>query len=760
MKHAILQKRFDTVSANHIASLWERVVSGVDTYLDEVDHKIAWECEEIQVEFRTLENAPMVALLSEGDHPTDGNDVLFLIINDIVGGYNRFVRRLGDCYNSDIVEELHPQSVATGCGGAVSVASAISISPSDLSLIVSSYWKSDEDGYDLSGLHAALRREIGFRRLPPVIMNPSKGLREPFRFRDDNLCSLDDTGGPLLVHVSENNECFANRQDFSLVDNVRQSLLALEMSFGDANVRRTLSDNFYSFDYTQLRLMLEGCRSLLSSVSMARVDFDSVDAALHAGTSWHDSFGSTLDLLHSFGFPELNSSQLQLLTSLDAAQFVELTNFFSYQLATESYLFANLPLCMTDPLTDDAREQIDSRLDRLCDDQGPEKVAENIEEFTRDVLRFYESQIREASSSNRSLKGYLAEANFCDDQDPVCALLPAKVSVHNYVSLRQHLYQRKLAFLSNKHPKTTTSEVNRNIDDSVIQLFTRPSRGRCWLWEDGVESDVMKFRYEGTMPYVENWSLWFERNDDLGQNLEETNDYLTPECQSGENADGDVSMDEAESIASDTRSMDIDEYDGDAKEEDVITVRSASILQRWWRKQLSEFDRGEDYMMGDGYKDMFYMSEDNEDMFDPDGAEKQKIENIDRKAFQDDHDSTSSSPRESAETDNVRSEEACMNQSPLKHVLESRVDASSVQSSILDSVQYGSVDAERAMRLWLDDNRLPQGVADELLESGARDIDDVAELVESYPEILATLKIKPFDRVKLQKAVKTHQNSA
>jgi hypothetical protein len=733
VKLAILQKRFDTVSASHISSLWERVVSGVNAFLEEFDHKIAWECEEIQVEFHTLENAPMVALLSEGDHPTDGNDVLFLIINDIVGGYNRFVRQLADCFDSDIVEELHPRSVSAGCGGAVSVASAISISPSDLTLIVSSYWKPDENRYDLLGLHDALRREIGFHRSPPVIMNPSKALREPFRFRDDKLCPHDDTGEPLLVYVSGDNVCFANHQDFSLVDNVRQSLLLLEMSVGDAHVRRTLSDNFYTLGYNQLRLMLEGCRSLLASVSMACVDFDSVDTALHTGICRQDSFDSALNLLQSFGFPEMSSSQLQLLTSLDATQFVELTNFLSYQLASESYLFANLPLCMTDPLKDDDREHIDTGLDHLCEAQGPENVAKYIEEFTRDVLSFYESQIREASISNRSLKGYLAEANFCDDRDPVCALLPTRVSLHNYVSLRQHLYQRKLRFLSNNPVKMTRKEVKHNVDNSVIQLFTRPSRGRCWLWEDDDQSDPVKFRYEinsdSSMSSAKKWGLWFERSGDVGQKLDETDEDLAPECPGDKNVDGDINMDEAESITSDTRDMDFDEYGVVCKEEDNITDtkgRSASVLQKWWRKQLLEFDKGEDYMMDDRYEDMFYVFEGNVDMFDPDdGAAQHKItpsaidEDIEMRASHPDstvqYQPTSSNAREYVETDDTRSEEEQghsgeirVKESPVKQVLESRMDASSVQSSILDSVRYGSVDAERAMRLWLDDNRLPQ----------------------------------------------------
>jgi hypothetical protein len=327
----------------------------------------------------------------------------------------------------------------------------------------------------------------------------------------------------------------------------------------------------------------------------------------------------------------------------------------------------------------------------------------------------------------------------------------------------------------------TMKEVKHNFDNSMIQFFTRPSRGRCWLWEDDDEKDPGKFQYEinSSLSSAKKWSLWFERSSDVGQKLDETDEDLAPECPGDQNVDCDINMDEAESIASDTRDIFFDEYGVVCKAEDVTDTegRSASVLQRWWRKQLLEFDKGEDYMMDDGYEDMFYVFEGNVDMFDPDdGAAQHKItpsaidENIDMRASHPDstvqYQPTSSNARESVETDDARSEEEQghsgeirVKESPLKQVLESRMDASSVQSSILDSVRYGSVDEERAMRLWLDDNRLPQTVGDELLESGARDIDDIVELVVFCPEILASMKIKPLDRVKLQKAVETHQNS-
>jgi len=72
---------------------------------------------------------------------------------------------------------------------------------------------------------------------------------------------------------------------------------------------------------------------------------------------------------------------------------------------------------------------------------------------------------------------------------------------------------------------------------------------------------------------------------------------------------------------------------------------------------------------------------------------------------------------------------------------------------------YGSQQQEQAMRKWLDDNRLPQIVADEFLDLGIRNIQEVVELVKFSSELLDDMNIKKFDRIKLQRAVKALQNA-
>lgn len=618
VKQALLERRFDTASANHVARLWERVASSVNAYLLEVGHKIGWECEEIEVAFDKLENAPLMALLSEGDHPTDGNDVLFVIINSIIGEYNSFARRLADCVNSDEApsgggEEVHPKFVATGCGGAVAISTVMPLSLSYLNMIVAGYWESNKGRYNLEGLGTALQREIGLHRSPPTILNPSECLRERFRFRDEQSQPLVGAGTNVSVFVGEEGDYFANHQDHHLASGVWQSLRALEMTVGDADIRRAFSDNFHCFDYNQLRLMLEGCRNLLASVSMAFIEIETVGEALRDTTYGPVSSFTPDEALRSLGYPDLIPSHVQLLTSLNSCQLVELVRFLSFQLASESHLFATLPLCMTDPLKDAEREQIDSRLERLCEDHGSSIAVESIEEFTRDILSFYESPIRDAASSNRSLKSFLAEENFCDDNDRIFAILPTSVSVHNYVALRQHLHQRKLAFLSSE-PSGTTVPL-RNVDSKTVELFTRPSRGKCWLWQDGeMDGQEPSNEESETQParYDERWSLWFEsgRND---ADVQADHDCLESVCE--DETVEDVIMDDAGTAAS-AASMDVDEYveDGVDLQEQATMGQSASIVQHWWRRHSSQF-RDDAFLDEEvNFDDIFEDVDDDEDI--------------------------------------------------------------------------------------------------------------------------------------------------
>jgi len=66
---------------------------------------------------------------------------------------------------------------------------------------------------------------------------------------------------------------------------------------------------------------------------------------------------------------------------------------------------------------------------------------------------------------------------------------------------------------------------------------------------------------------------------------------------------------------------------------------------------------------------------------------------------------------------------------------------------------YGEPEGERQLRRWLNDHRLPQSVGDTLVEVGARDVEDVAMIMDQCKESLQDLK--PLDLHKLKKAFET-----
>jgi hypothetical protein len=748
VKPELLRRRFDSVTVTHVTALWARVASGVNQFLREVDYKIAWQCEEIQIAFTRLEEAPLVALLSEGEHPTDGNDVLFLLINDIVGTYNSYVGRLVECVasnNADLTQEqeVHPKFVATGCGGAVSMSTVMPLPRSELSRLVASCWASDDEVYDLEKLDTALRREVRLHSSPPIISDPSHCLRERFRFRDDISQSLVDARAHVSVFVGQQGECFANHQDFQLAEDARQSLLSLDMVVADEEVRRTLSDNFHSYDYNQLRLTLEGSRSLLATLSTELLEFKSVDQALWAtaGATGRSSLYNTHDALRSFGFPDMKPTQAQLLATLDAAQFVELVNYLSYQLASESHLYANLPLCMTDPLKDIDRKEINEKLVRLCDDHGAEKVVGFLEEFTRDILRFYETQIRSAASSNRSMKSFLSLNNFCDDSsDPVFALLPNRVTLHNYISLRQHLHQRKLAFLSSEpNPEATTNVFNRNIDSKTLELFTQPSRGKCWLWEADDEMDHQETcddkRGTAAAPYNDQWRLWFESLALDGQedafvmvDAENEEPAICIDSRSVEQSGG--AEEEARVADTDLESMEVDEIDSPMNEDEVEATnneKSAIILQKWWRRQTSLYDRID-----------YSFDYDDEDMDDDD----------------DDDDELPTKNQLSALVDADAVTATQDGTAPIQENAADPPDASARRATSFPQF-YDTPEVEQEMLLWLKENQLGMAVADKMIELGARSIEDAVYLVET-PEICLK-EFKVLDRIKLKNAVAAYR---
>ena len=88
-----LCERFDSVRADHILRVWDRVRSGFDKCFLENKKTLSWECEEVPIPFDTLENAMLFSLLSEGGLPNECG-FLFLARNEIVSMYNVFAEKI------------------------------------------------------------------------------------------------------------------------------------------------------------------------------------------------------------------------------------------------------------------------------------------------------------------------------------------------------------------------------------------------------------------------------------------------------------------------------------------------------------------------------------------------------------------------------------------------------------------------------------------------------------------------------------------
>lgn len=79
-----LLKRFEPTKVHCLMSLWSRVRDGLDAMLQESNHTVRWRCETVTVSFDAAANARVAELLSDGAvDPTEGNDFLFLFINEM-----------------------------------------------------------------------------------------------------------------------------------------------------------------------------------------------------------------------------------------------------------------------------------------------------------------------------------------------------------------------------------------------------------------------------------------------------------------------------------------------------------------------------------------------------------------------------------------------------------------------------------------------------------------------------------------------------
>jgi hypothetical protein len=718
MKKERLRERFDSARVHHILALWERVRVGLDSILAETNQKVHWQCEEVSIPFDKVENAQLVSLLSEGLHPTDGNDFLFLVINEAIELYNNFANKLAefsgaaDEVGDDNTEELQPRFIIRGYGGAVQLGAVAPLSKDELHWVAESSWDSETRVFR----QPELKDMINLHDPVALIANPLNHLREKFCFREGDVFSFGESNANSTITFNSGNY-FANYQDAQLFDEVQQRSSRLDMLTGDGQIRRTLVDNFHGLDYDRLRAMLEGCRSILDLLWSS--DHDSFEAIGLILNDLVDARGDSEQSGHlqAIGFPRLTEPQSRLILSLDMHQFIELVNYASSQLASEAYLFSNLPLHLTEPLTDDMEDSILTAIRCLGDELGVESVAKQVKDFSRDVLSFYEKKLLDgASKTNKSLRVFLSENNFCDTSDRVFAALPLTVTLRHYISLRQCLHQLKLSLLYRSSDSVTVAAtiVKRN------SSFTETSRGRCWLWVDENISSTEASGNEPPKAARDQLRLWFEQalpgaefvNSEIAAAEEEVDD----EAMSEVNVE---TVEKPEEVAADSTHV-LDE--GNYRPVDRETS-AARLLQRWWRRELRllfALDLMDDESESESDdSDMLAMYFDTQQS--DDAARNDESETSHKFVF--------NQRRQRTETNNVR--------------------MSSVE------VRYGTREEEIIMRKWLDEHSLPQTVGDALAELGARCVNDIRILIQECPEHLSALA--PLDRLKLKKAVNTDE---
>jgi hypothetical protein len=720
MKKECLQERFDSARVHHILALWDRILLGLNRLLVETQRKVHWECEEVSIPFDKVENAKLVFLLSEGSHPTDGNDFLFLVINETVSLYNNFAEKLANftTSNSDKTKMLHPRCIIRGYGGAAKVGAVMPLSKEDLTWVAECSWNSEIGTCEPDKLKKLLHDMINLHDRPLVISNPLDHLREKFCFRDDNVLAFGQAVANIVVPAEMDGNFFANYQDAQLVDEVHQLLNRLGIARGDGQMRRTLIDSFHCLDYDRIRAILEGSRSFLDQLlSYGSDPFQSVGSSLGELVYAIDD-GEQMDPLQAIGFPK-SEPQSFLVLSLDSRQFFELIQYTGYQLASEAYLFANLPLYMTDPLTVNLEKELSNALCGLRTFQKNAEVAvKQLDDFVRDVLSFYEIQIIEgAAKSNRSLRSFLLENNFCDASDPIFAALPSALTLRNYIALRQRLHQIKLSMLV----CSTELDFAAKIDPNAKTM-----RGPCWLWE---EKNVFGSTMDDTADEPSNrssrdqWRLWFEKAlPDAG--------FVPVDIDDAVATTNDINMESAAMVTT------IKEADADSGgvaykevclredvgvDDAVAETGAARIIQRWWRRQLKLRLEVIDAM------DIYNESDSEQcdsSMADVGGS----------------HDELSS------RTENRFGESCCRDMA----------DTYPMTSSFIE-VSYGTKDEEYRLRKWLDDNLLPQSMTEGLAVLGARSIEDVRMLVQELPEALSEFSL--LDQMKVKKATTRYRSS-
>ena len=510
MDERLLRARFGAVHASHLHSLWLRVVEKVNLFVSANESSVTFECENVEVPFSDLSDVSLIQVLSEAEHPSLGNDTLFLVINDLLMRYNNFIVSVSAFRNTrsvnDQPEEIHPRSLVRGSKSSIAVKAVTEDVATTIANLVESYWEGRS--FSLEGLLGAIQQEFDIIGSLQTVMPPLSFLREGFMFRDC-FVSNDEMEESGQCFFSPNKQLyFAQCEDWMLYEDVRDKAVKKwsDGKNGSCSIRHKMIVTFQHFSHGEWSSLLEGMRNTLDGL-----DFSNAQ-----------KFGEAtkllgIDSLQAVGFPAMDGAGSVFVNTLSKDDIFEFIDVCGEQLAAEAYTYNRLPSRLSEPISADLRESLEDNIHQLLQTKSNSDVHNEIHAFCKDVLSFYEPHIVTVSEqSNEPVVAYLRRNNAWDNTDSICAALPSNLGIRNYIDIRKVFHQLKL--------RLRQAEDGENKSDSEVSPYVDTPDSSAWKWvarpsrNTGAEEEIRQGIFD---------KLWFEEAirprcvDDASNTIEE-----------------------------------------------------------------------------------------------------------------------------------------------------------------------------------------------------------------------------------------------
>jgi len=476
MDERLLRARFGVVHASHLYSLWLRVVEKVNLFLAANDSRVTFDCEHVAVSFSDLRDVPLVQVLSEAEHPSNGHDALFLVINDLLMRYNNFIVSVTTFKSTMSVDdkpnEIHPRSLVRGSKNSIAVKALTEDVAATLENMIESYW--EKRSFALVGLLEAIQREFDIIGSLQTVMASLSFLRERFVFRDCHIGSDNILDESDQCFCSPNKQFyFAQREDWMLYEDVRYKALRKCISGGEdgiCSIRHKMIVTFQSFSHAEWSSLLEGLRNTLDGLDFS-IAQEFGDAMKLLG----------IDSLQTVGFPAIDETGSTLIHALNEDDIIEFIDICGEQLSSEAYQFNRLPSRLSEPILADVRESLEANIHLLLQTKSSNEVYAEIHVFCKEILSFYEPHIITVSEqSNEPLESYLRRINAWENSDRICAALPSNLRIRNYIDIQKVFHQLKLRLRQTEHGEIKLdSELlpdSGTPDSNAWKWVVRPSR--------------------------------------------------------------------------------------------------------------------------------------------------------------------------------------------------------------------------------------------------------------------------------------------